>query len=130
MNAATDRATVDCLILCKDKVIRAMLATCARSVGLSVHAGGSARYAVEALGTHGLRYHLAMVGPTVEDTEAARVADGLVASGKVGRVLGFGISSQGGEHRFEARSFPVDFAELFHELRARVSDEGPVAQAA
>lgn len=121
---------IDCLVLCKDKVIRAMLATCARSVGLSVHAGGSARYAVEALGKHGLRYRMALVGPSLEDAEAAKVAGGLVASGKIERVLGFGVRAQGQAHAFEERSFPVDFAELFRELRAPHADEAPSAQAA
>ena len=133
--AATKGLTkIDCLVLCKDKVIRAMLATCARSVGLSVHAGGSARYAVEALGKHGLRYDMALVGPSVEDSEAGRVASGLVVSGKIGRVLGFGIRAADGQAGFDERSFPVDFAELFHELRAPAEvaseDEAPLSQAA
>jgi hypothetical protein len=122
--------TVDCLVLCKDKVIRAMLATCARSVGLSVHAGGSAQYAVEALGTHGLTYRLALVGPSVEDSEAAKVAGALVASGKIDKVLGFGLRVQDTSRRFEERCFPVDFAELFRELRAPTAREAPAAQAA
>lgn len=128
MNA--EGATVDCLVLCKDKVIRAMLATCARSVGLSVHAGGSARFAIEALTKQGFRYGMALVGPAVEDADASRVASGLVATGKITRVLGFGLEVHEQARRFEERSFPVDFAELFHELRSPASDEAPTSQAA
>ncbi len=112
-------APIDCLVLSQDKVIRAMLATCAESVGLTVHQGGSAQFAVEQVQNRKQTYRMALVAPQVEGADAARVAQALAGSGRCARVFGYGITPHADGVAFEAKSFPVDFVELFLELKGR-----------
>lgn len=120
---------VDCMVLARDKVIREMLSTCARSMGLSVHSSGAARLAVQALGEQKFRYQVVLVAPELEDADATRVASALARNPACGRVMGFGLSASGGENPgFEPRSFPIDFVELFVDLRTSCLGEGPLAR--
>jgi CheY-like chemotaxis protein len=112
------------MVLARDKVIREMLATCARSMGLSVHASGAARAAVQSLGQKKFRYQMVLVGPELEDADATRVAIALGRNPSCQRVLGFGLkTTKQTVELFEPRSFPIDFVELFVELRKSCLEE-------
>lgn len=121
----------DVLVLARDKVIREMLATCARSMGLSVHAAGSARLAAQAMIQGRVSFRAALLAGELEDAHAGEVAVRLVAHPGCGRVLGFGVPRpQGATVTYEERAFPIDFSALFVELRALTRAPEAEAQAA
>lgn len=108
--------SADCLIVARDRVIREMLATCARSVGLRLHTTATLESALKAM-AQGFTYRISLVGPEVGDAKSDYTCVRLVAAGRAGRVVGFGVRA--GTEGVEAREFPIDFAGLFHLLRGR-----------
>lgn len=126
---------IDCLVLEKDKVVRAMLGTCAKSMGYRVQWAGGGAPALIGIRKGRYKYRLVILGPTLDDGDPSEVAERLIETQSCGRVYICGAEST--PRGAQALEFPVDFAELFRLLRAELSPEqdapaeqGPEALAA
>lgn len=115
---------LDCLVLVKDKVLRAMLATCVRSLGLHPLVTGDAQAGARAVARAGRRIPLVLIGPSVEGADSARLAEAFGRHPRAGLVLGFGFKQPlTGIPGVEVHSFPLDFPALVRRLRALLEED-------
>lgn len=133
----TPSAGYDCLILSDQEVVRTMLKTCLKTMGLRVFASETAREAVALMRQGGHRFSLGIVACSVADVDAGPLTRRLAESGRVDQLLAYGVDCpEGDASGVRHLPFPVDFADLYYRVkqwkvaqRARVSDSAPSKEA-